>query len=239
MKRFGIRTLLIDNYEDITSILCEVKKRLKEQVVFISGSAKEYSEFSDDQNSAKDFIYKLSEQLVKNDYQVVSGYGLGVGDYVINGAMTSAKNNLKSEKQRMNSLKMYPFPQNISNKAERARCWNEYRREILSEVGYSIVVFGNKDEQGDIINASGVYDEYKIAKELDVFVIPIGLTGYMAKVIFEEEIERLEEVCENAAEIKTLFDKLKHIENGDGTTKSHDDIINTVLEIITKMKVRI
>src|SRR3546814_8013347 len=41
LKRFGIQTLLVDEYSDITKILREIEARYRKRTVFFSGSAEE------------------------------------------------------------------------------------------------------------------------------------------------------------------------------------------------------
>src|SRR5215472_2678368 len=42
LKRFGVQTLLVDNYADITALLKQIEKRYQRKTVLVSGSAHEY-----------------------------------------------------------------------------------------------------------------------------------------------------------------------------------------------------
>jgi hypothetical protein len=54
--------------------------------------------------------------------------------------------------------------------------------ELISRVGALVVVAGNKaDANGGCIPSSGVEEEVQIAIDLGKPVIPIGLTGHVAK----------------------------------------------------------
>ncbi|WP_431210746.1 hypothetical protein ACQ86N_32975 [Puia sp. P3] len=52
--------------------------------VFISGSAYEYGKFGD---KGRDFIRELARTLLRNDFRIISGFGTGVGNYVVEGAL--------------------------------------------------------------------------------------------------------------------------------------------------------
>ena len=106
---------------------------------------------------AKDFIRKLSFELVKNGYKVVNGYGLGVGTYVINGITEYCYDhrNIKIE----DSLKLMPFPLSAINSEQLRTTWEKYREEMISQCGIAIYMFGNKQKDGEIIKADGVKRE--------------------------------------------------------------------------------
>ncbi|AGM44765.1 hypothetical protein U876_07595 [Aeromonas hydrophila NJ-35] len=53
--------------------------------------------------------------------------------------------------------------------------------------GIALFLFGNKlNEDSNVINAGGVRKEFEIAQGTGVAVLPIGVTGYMAKELAEE-----------------------------------------------------
>ena len=85
LKRYNIRALLIDEYKEITDILNEIDKRLNHNNVFISGSAQEYGKYTE--KEALEFIESLSKELILQDFNIISGFGLGVGSAVIIGAL--------------------------------------------------------------------------------------------------------------------------------------------------------
>lgn len=85
LKRYNIQALLIDEYSEITDILREISRRLNHNNVFISGSAAEYGEYSE--KEAVDLITQLSRSLIAEGYNIISGFGIGVGSAVIIGAL--------------------------------------------------------------------------------------------------------------------------------------------------------
>ena len=81
LKRYGIKSLVVEKYSDITEILKEIEFRYKKKTVFISGSAEIYEPF--ERNEAIGFIHNLSKTLIQNDFRIVNGFGWGVGSSYI------------------------------------------------------------------------------------------------------------------------------------------------------------
>lgn len=219
IKRFGIQTLLIDDYAEVPLILTAIESRFLKKTVFVSGSAEDFGTWN--RNEAQDFIHTLSGSLVKNNYRVVNGFGWGVGSAVINGAleMVYASPGRHSEDQ----LLMRPFPQFPSKGRDLKTLWEEYRQRMISLAGVAIFLFGNKrDDTGQIIVANGVIREFEITLEQGRVPIPVGATGYAAQRIWEQLapkakdvyrgmewiIPMIEEICDEHANRAQLVDKI-------------------------------
>lgn len=184
LQNYGIQTLFVDSYDEITDILKEIEKASKMKNVFISGSAEEFT-MPWDRGSAEVLASKLAGALVHENCRITSGFGLGIGSAVINGALDV----IYAEKFRHvdEHLCLRPFPHNISDPNERAERWKKYREDMLSETGVAIFIFGNKrDGSGNIIDANGCLQEFEIATEKGNMIIPFGSTGYAAKQIFNK-----------------------------------------------------
>lgn len=182
LKRYGIKSLLIDDYPDITRILKEIEYRYKKKTIFISGSAETYEPF--DKNKAIGFVHNLAKVTIENDYRIVNGFGWGVGSSIINGALESIYSNpLKySESQ----LILKPFPQFATGDKPLRVMWEDYRQKMISQCGISIFVFGNKNNDiNEIIDAGGVIREFEISRDNGNICIPIGLTGYATSQIYK------------------------------------------------------
>lgn len=180
LKRFSIQTVLVDEYEEITEILESIYKRYRQQTIFISGSAAVYEPFSEE--TAKLFLHSLSFKLAQCNYKIVSGFGLGVGHYIINGVVDYT---LKDKSRKLeNSLRILPFPQDRSGDLELPEIWKKNRYEMISDAGIAIFLFGNKRDSDDpkkLLLANGMEDEFDIAREKELMLLPIVSTDYMAK----------------------------------------------------------
>lgn len=68
LKRYHIKALLIDKYEEITEILTIIEKNIYQNNIFISGSAHEYTPLQDPE--AQKFISELSSRLIEENGSV-------------------------------------------------------------------------------------------------------------------------------------------------------------------------
>ncbi len=183
LKRYGINSVVVDNYSEITNILQGIERKFKVNKIFISGSAEKYGNYTEEE--AKSLLHNLSQSLVCNNHHIISGFGMGVGSYVINGALEAIYSN--KNKTTNDYLTLRPFPQFESGNKKLKDLWTEYRTDMISDSGVIILLFGNKvDNTGDIIVANGMIEEYQIAKNAGKFIIPIGSTGYAAETILNE-----------------------------------------------------
>ena len=182
LKRYGIKSILISEYSDITMILKEIEIRYKKKTIFISGSAESYEPF--DKNEAIGFVHNLAKVIIENDFRIVNGFGWGIGSSVINGALESIYSN--PYKFSENQLILKPFPQFETGSKPLSELWEEYRQKMISHCGISIFIFGNKkDNNNEIIEANGVIREFEISKENGNICIPIGITGYATSSIYK------------------------------------------------------
>ena len=136
LKRFGVQTLLVDDYASITALLKQIENRYKRKTVLISGSAHDYGSWS--QEKAEGFIRNLGQALIKNDSKIVSGFGLGVGSQVITGVLEELYQH--QGKRLHDQLILRPFPQG----ADAQKQWEAYRQEMIAHAGIAVFVFGNK-----------------------------------------------------------------------------------------------
>ena len=214
LKRYGIKSLQVNDYSEITSILNEIENRYKKKTIFISGSAESYEPF--EKNEAVGFIHNLSKVIIENDFRIVNGFGWGIGSSVINGALESIYSN--PIKFSENQLILKPFPQFETGEKPLKVLWEEYRQKMISQCGISIFVFGNKKgTETDIIEANGVIREFEISRENGNICIPIGITGYATNTIYKmiasepekyyEQPELFVPIIDELADPKTNFEQ--------------------------------
>lgn len=224
LERYGLHSLWISEYPDITKILKEIERRFLRSTIFISGSASDYGHFK----KPEEFIQKLSFELVKDGYKLVSGFGYGVGTYVINGvlhAMISEKN-----KRIDNYIKLRPFPFIGQSDKLAKKTQSLYRDTIVNEAGVIICLFGNRKNKDEKIEyASGVIEEFNIAHKAGLKIIPIGSTGFEAGNIYEKVMANFLEYYGDYPKLRKQFEILGKNE------LSHHDIINTVKMILNTL----
>ncbi|MBB3059272.1 SIR2 family protein [Microbulbifer rhizosphaerae] len=182
LSRFQIKTILVENYSDITEILRRVERAYRRRTIFLSGSAHEFTPFN--QVDVESFLCRLGKVLIERNCKISSGIGLGIGNAFITGAIQGV---YAHHNGYINDyLIMRPFPQHIEDKQLRDETWRKYRYEVIGSAGIAIFFMGNKFEDGDIVLADGVRKEFDIARELGLALIPVGSSGHMAKELWIE-----------------------------------------------------
>lgn len=155
---------------------------------------------------------------MKENFRVTSGFGLGIGSSVINGALDEIYSS--KYKHISEHLCLRPFPQGIVDAEERKLKWKKYREDIMEENGIAIFMMGNKKVGDKKVIADGCLQEYEIAKENNCVVIPIGSTGDASEVIYNE--------MKNNKEDYPYLDKYLDIL---GTETDINRIVDAVIEI--------
>ncbi len=224
LKKYGLNPLWINDYLETTSILKEVESRFLRTTILISGSAEEYGSFG--KKRATELLHDLSKTLSNNSYKILTGFGWGVGSAVINGVL----DNMESERNQNidNYLIMRPFPQFETKGKNLKELWSEYRKKFIPLAGIGIFVFGNRKNKttGELEEATGVIDEFNIALQSGLLVIPIGATGFVSESLWTKVIDSFKDFYPNH---EFLIDKFRIL--GDSKVEN-SVIIQTVLEII-------
>ena len=100
---------------------------------------------------------------------------------------------------------------------------------MISYSGISIFLLGNKKENGTTVLSNGMRSEYEISKKQSNFLIPIGRTGYISKELWKELLDEKQD--------DHTFDIYRRdIESLGDDTKTLDEVIEIVIELIKKVK---
>lgn len=220
LHRYNIQPVLIDEYKQVPEILAELNRRSHLRDVFISGSAADFAPLG--QEKFQELCRALGTELIKREFNIVSGFGLGVGDMVIIGAMQSLRRN---DDER---LQLWPFPQQVPTGVDRVAFWRQYRERMIANAGVCIVLSGNKLVSGTVVPASGVQQEVEIARAQGKFVIPIGATGHIARELWESCRATPEEFLGKAnvaAQLNVVGD----------TTASVPAIVQAIIDILKQL----
>jgi hypothetical protein len=226
LLRVGIKVTYVDDFSEITAILRQLENKFKMRTVFISGAAHEYTPWA--QKEAESAVYRLSREINKRNYRVVSGFGLGVGSAVIAGVLEQTV--LDGGKLGEDKLLLRPFPQSASGDRPLSELWSEYRRTMIAHAGIGLFVFGNKLVDGKVVLSNGMEEEYRIAKANGLFIIPIGITGYVAQEIWEEVISEFTEA--NYPNGKKILERLKLLGSSDTKIEKVGEIVLEILKLL-------
>jgi Sir2- and TIR-associating SLOG family/SIR2-like domain len=230
LKRFGIQTVLVEDYPAITALLQKVASQYKRRSVLVSGAAEAYGAWS--KEDAESFLYKLSNLLASRKNRIITGFGLGVGSAVINGALSylDAAGKTATDEE----IVMRPFPQVATPGKSLADEWTAYRAAMIDYAGIAIFVFGNKrDADGEIVPSNGMREEFDLSVAAGARALPIGATGFMAEALwkkildnfakffpdapndFRRDFESLGDASKNPEQLLAIIQRLiEHLQKG-------------------------
>lgn len=187
----------------------------KRKTAFISGSAYEYGIFGE---TGKTFIRDLSRALVKNGFRIISGFGLGVGNHILDGALEEVY--LGKKERITDHLQVLPFP----SAGHPEMITTSYRNDMISRAGVVIFVFGNKLEDIEVKEADGMWKEFEIARSNKAVLIPVGASGYASEKLWKKIIERFDDYFET----REKFERYLQLGN---PFLQPEQLINLIIEI--------
>ena len=226
LTRYGIQGVLVDQYKDYTEIFERIARRYKRKRVFVSGGAHTYEPWTPP--AAEKLIAGIGYALAKGNFGVVSGFGEGVGSPLLNGMLNSFDG--EDAPQLGEHLVLRPFPLGIKDPVERKRRWTAYRKDMLAQAGIALFLFGNKRaDSGDIVMSDGMEEEFKLAVENNIAVIPVGCTGSTAAELHKRVMHDFVFYFPNQPRLKKYFRLL-------GKTKNPDKVVKTIMDLISELK---
>lgn len=225
LKRYGIRALMVDEYAEVTAILKELSRRSHRKDIFVSGSAHDFSPM--DRERVDKIARDIGQAIIRKGYNLISGFGLGIGGEVILGAMEELYTDDKSAIEDRTMFR--PFPQKPPRGMTQRAFFTRYREEMIANAQFVVFLSGNKLEPGTgkTAIASGVLEEFEIAKRLGKYPIPVGATGHAAHRIWEEVNGSLDRFFPNGG-VKGYFQTLGNT----GTT--NEKIIEAIFAVVKR-----
>jgi hypothetical protein len=227
LKRYNILALEVDSYDEITEILTRIADRFRRRSVFISGAAHDYGEWG--REKSEQFLSKLSGNLIKNNFRVVTGVGLGVGSAVLSGALSEIY--MTEKRALFDDIIMCPFPQSGSASLTRSELWTRHRENMMSHAGVALFVFGNKQDGEKTVLSNGMEEEFKIARDKGLSLIPVGATGFMAEKLWQQILDDFESYYPKGAPVKK-----KDLEALGDSTADPDEIVSHLVQIIQRLR---
>lgn len=179
--RYNVKSILIDDFDEIPKILDNTYQQLIKRNVFISGSLGEID--SKIETYGCNLLKKISTELLKNHYNISTGMGRKIGYFVAGPSIQYLlSNNLNIEER----LKIRPFDDSMNHDE-----FTNYRTMLIDNNNVVIFVFGQKQINGKDTNSKGVIEEFILAKRQGKYIIPIGSTGYASQYIWKEVKENI------------------------------------------------
>ena len=227
LKRFGIQTVAVDDFAEIEPLLRTLVYRAATRNVLVSGSAHDFGPLGKDR--LESLARRIGKELVLRGYNLVSGYGLGVGGACILGANEAAYFYEKAKTGQRLFLRL--FPQEIPAGVDRKDLYTRIRKEMVEQSGAVIFLAGNKmnTATGNVVLADGVMEEFELAKAESKVLVPISCTGHAAAKIWQEVEPQLRAFFPKT-DVKPEFDVLKDI----GSTE--DQMVEAIFSIFKKVR---
>lgn len=185
LQRFGIETIWVDDFSHIEALLMSLSAFAHRNSIFISGAAKVHNPLGSPRLEA--LAKELGTQIIGNGYRLVSGFGFGLGEQSVLGALGSLYAATKGTEA--DRVLVRPFPRS-PKKSDQSTYNTRHREDLISRAGSIIVLAGNKDDgSGGVVDSTGVFEEVEIARRLGKFIIPIGATGHVALKVWEQAVK--------------------------------------------------
>jgi len=226
LLNYGIETIEINDFSEITNLLKNLIIQNNRNNVFISGASVKYED--ENENIIRyDFVKTLSNELIKRKYNIFNGYGVEIGSAVVEGAYSEiySKNLYFDSRER---IKLYPFYQKKNDKKSYEEFKKTYRNEMLRQVRIAIFVYGTKIENGTTVDSLGMKEEFNIAKEKGIFLVPVGSTGGMSEKLWDKIHSDMDSYGYKTDNLKSCFEKLKTF----SPKNNKDELIENIFELI-------
>lgn len=182
LKRHGIEAIPIRNYDEIPLLLEAVSRRAHRRGVFVSGAAAEAGPFGE--SELRDLSRRLGAAIIERGYNLVSGFGLGIGEDVVIGAIRALYGLPRGDD--VDRVLVRPFPTPRAGES-RESVYTSHREDLIARSRVVIVLAGNRQAAtGGIELSSGVLEEVQVAKRLGRLVVPVGATGFVASELWNE-----------------------------------------------------
>ena len=180
----------------------------REKTVFISGSAYEYGRLEEEGAA---FIRDLTRSLLRSDFKIITGFGTGVGNYVVESALQEIY--AQAGRRLTDQLRVFPFPTlngGIRHPGLEV-LHRSYRDDMIAKAGIAIFLFGNKLEEIAIREADGMRQEFEIARSHGIRIIPVGVSGYVSAALWKDLVDHYDDYFPDLR----LFDSYLHLGDPD------------------------
>jgi len=101
---------------------------------------------------------------------------------------------------------------------------------MIPLAGIAIFLFGNKQDNGNVVLANGVQSEFEIAVENGLQIVPVGATGYMANELWKEVKADLDKYYPGHS--KEFADNFVEIGN---SALEPDALLESVIKLLDKI----
>jgi hypothetical protein len=165
LQRYGIRTLMVGEYADITKVLSELEQRCAQTNVFVSGSYPEEGGDPEERGFIGRVARVVGRLLARRGLTLVSGFGRVVGSQVVAGAVNELYQN--SRARNVERIMIRPTRDLSLEGLTLEQSKRRAREDTISLSGIMIVIAGvrkgSPSSPGVLEDSPGVLEEFEIA----------------------------------------------------------------------------
>ena len=181
MESYGIDTILVNSYDEIEGILQEIRFRIHLHDVFISGAYEESDPLS--KLRIAPAAVRLSQKLIENGYNIITGYGKNLGADIVTGAFQGCETAKTFPKNFNDHVFLFPFSYKTTKSSKRDSLYTSIRENMIMRTRISVFISG---KQSNSIS-HGVLEEYRMSHDSGNLIIPLSTTGGEALQIWDLE----------------------------------------------------
>jgi hypothetical protein len=178
LHRYGIRTLVIEEWDELTDILRRLEQRFSRKNVFVSGSFPDEVE-GPERARVVALARRVGRMVAERGLNLVSGYGRVVGVSAVSGLVEGLKEMPAGAMRRR--LLLHPVREVVPEGMTIDDYKRRTREDLINQAGIVIVVAGTKNGKA----APGVLQEFEMAAAQKKVVLPIASSGHAARQIWE------------------------------------------------------
>lgn len=221
LLRFGIETVWVEDFSHVELLLATLSSFIHRKTVFVSGAAHDPSPLG--RTRLDDLTRGIGTRLIGEGYNLVSGFGLGLGEQCVVGALRALYGVPKGAD--LERLVVRPF-----QKVEEAKQQEQntrHREDLIARSGIVVVMAGNRSKTGGIENSPGVMEEVEIGLRERKCILPIGATGHAAREVWDRanaDPERFMPEIKGKRELAVLGD----------SNASNEQLLNALFRLLVK-----
>lgn len=153
LLRFGIETVWIDDYPQVEPLLTALSTFIHRKAVFVSGAAHDPAPLG--RARLDDLAREIGARLIGEGYNLISGFGVGLGEQCVIGALRALYGIPKGAD--LERLVVRPFPR--ADKANKPVQNTRHREDLIARSGVIVVIAGNREQAGGTEMSPGVLEE--------------------------------------------------------------------------------
>ena len=182
LLRFGIETVWVEDFSHVEPLLIALSSFIHRKAVFVSGAAHDPAPLG--RVRLDNLARRIGTRLIGEGYNLVSGFGLGLGEQCVIGDLQRLYGIPKGA--ALERLVVLPFPG--VNRANQQVQNRRHREDLIARSGILVLIAGNREQANGTEISPGVLEEVDIALREGKFVIPVGATGHAARKIWEKAV---------------------------------------------------